>query len=92
MVKSCIEVSNSTAFNTTLTDFSFYYDSLQTDYFCIETANGKKYRFPKKYYNPRNLSEVGFDFEKLDSLIKLQDSDGLIILRNEKIFHFAIPY
>ncbi len=92
MVKSCVEIINSTKFKTRLNIFSFYYDSLYIDFFCFETTNGNKYRFPKKYYNVSNLSEVGFEFEKLDSLIKLPDSDSLIIIRDDKTFHFPIPY
>lgn len=92
MIKTCTEITRSTEFKTRGKAFSYYTDSLYNSIYCFETTSGINYRFPKKYSNNEAFEGVEFNFLENDSIIKLPDSDTLIIIRDDQIFHFPIPY
>ena len=90
-VRKSTEVTNQISINTRITEFSFYYSENNKSIFCFSGTNGKSYKFPKQFDNNADFSDLGFDFQINDSIVKKPNSDTIFIIRGNDNFNFVFP-
>ncbi len=86
------ELTNQIPINTRIIEFSFYYSKNNKSIFCFEGTNGESYKFPRQYDNNADFSDVGFDFQINDSIIKKHNNDTILIFRGSERYQFTLPY